>query len=132
MPAGLVEDDDSVGTVLDGLRDLRQMQAHGRGIAAGQDQARGLALSWTDGAEEPSRTGPLVTRCRGPAAALCPSSGDLVLLADAGLVLKPNLYLFVAADRSGNLCQRGGEVFLKAAWASRSWAGWRGRAESLR
>jgi hypothetical protein len=46
--------------------------------------------------------------------------------------LEPDLYLCAAGQPGGNLCQLGGEVFLKAAWASRSWAGWRGRAESLR
>jgi hypothetical protein len=115
MPAGLVVDDDSVGTDLDDLGDLREMQAHGFAVAAGQDQAGGFALSRTDGAEEPGRTGPLVTRCRGPAAAFGPPAGDLVLLADAGLVLEPNLYLFAAGLLCGNLCQLDGKVFLKAA-----------------
>ena len=132
MPAGLVEDDDAMGAFLDGLGDLRQMQGHGFGIAAGQDQARGLAFAWTDGAEEPSRTGALVTRCRGPAAALGPASRDLVLLANPRFILEPDLYLFATGDLDRNLRQLGGEVFLKIAWASRSWAGWRGRAESLR
>ena len=56
----------------DDLSDLGQMQGHGFGVAAGQDQARGLAFAWADGAEEPNRTGALVTRRRGPAAALGP------------------------------------------------------------
>lgn len=132
MPAGLVEDDDGMGAFFDGQRDLGQMQGHSIGVTAGQDQARGLAFAWADGAEEPSRTGALVTGCRGPAATLGPAPRDLVLLAHAGFILKPNLYLLAAGDLGGNLCQLGGKVFLKAAWASRSWAGWRGRAESLR
>ena len=115
MPAGLIEDDDGVGFILDGLGDLCEMQAHGFRVAAGQDKARGLALSRTDGAEEEGRAGSLVTGRRGPTAAFGPPAGDLVFLTNPRFILKPNLYLFVAGDRGGNLRQLGGEVFLKAA-----------------
>ncbi len=122
MPAGLVEDDDSMGGFLDGLGDLRQMQGHGFGIAAGQDQARALAFPGADGAEDVGRAGALIVRCAWPGAALGPSSGDLVLLSDAGLVLEPDFYVLALGLSGGDLCQLGGEVFLKAAMASASWA----------
>jgi hypothetical protein len=60
--AGLVEEEDGMGALLDSPGDLGQMQGHGFRVAAGQDQARGLAFAWTDGAEDPGRTGALVTR----------------------------------------------------------------------
>ena len=43
---------------------------------------------------------------------------------------EPDLYRL--ADGLTDRCQTGGEVFLKMAAASGSWAWWRGRAESLR
>ena len=115
MPAGLVEDDDGVSSFLDGLGDLCQMQAHGFRITAGQDQARSLTFSRTDGTEEEGRAGALVTRCRGPAATFGPPAGDFVLLANPRFILEPNLYFLIAGNGGGNLRQLGGEVFLKAA-----------------
>jgi hypothetical protein len=63
VPAGLVENDDGVGSFFYGLGDFYQMQAHGFRIAAGQDQARGLSLSRTDGTKEEGRASALVTGC---------------------------------------------------------------------
>ena len=115
MPAGLVENDDGVGSFFHGLGDLGQMQAHGFRTTAGQDQARSLSLSRTDGTKKEGRAGALVTGRRGPAATFGPPAGGLVFLANSRFILKPNLYLFVAGNGGGNLRQLGGEVFLKAA-----------------
>ena len=68
---------------------------------------------------------------RGSRSALGPALGQGVLLADAGLVAEPDLY-GLAPDSLRDLRQTVGEVFLDTAAASRSWASWRGRAESLR
>jgi len=57
-----------------------------------------------------------------PGAALGPPAGDLVLLPDAGFILEPELYVLALSLSGGDLCQLGGEVFLNAAMASRSWA----------
>ncbi len=122
MPAGLIEDDDGVGARFDGPRDLLQVEGRALGVAAGQDQARALALLGADGAKDIGRAGALIVRCAWPGAALGPSSGDLVLLPDAGLVLEPELYVFALGLLGCDLCQLGGEVFLKAAMASASWA----------
>ena len=66
-------------------------------------------------------------------AALGPPARDLVLLADARLVLEPNLYC-LDVDRlfARDLVQARGKVFLKSSIALAAWAWWRGRAESLR
>ncbi len=48
---------------------------------------------------------------------LGPSAGDLVLLPDTGLILKPNLYAFSSGRSGGNLCHCGGETFLKSSMA---------------
>src|SRR5579862_4422185 len=66
--------------------DHREMQVHHRGIAPRQDQADGLALLGTDGAEDVGRGGALVGRRRRTTAAPGPAAGDLVLLANSGLV----------------------------------------------
>ncbi len=122
MPTGLIEDDDGVGVRFDGPRDLLQVEGHGFAIAARQHQARALALLGADGAKDVGRAGALIVRCAWPGAALGPSSGDLVLLPDAGFILEPELYVFAPGLLGCDLCQLGGEVFLKAAMASASWA----------
>ena len=86
MPSGLIEEEDGVGSGRDRLGDLRQMQVHRLGVAGRQDQGCALALFRTDGTEDVGRGGALVTRRARAGAALRPAAGDLVLLADAGLV----------------------------------------------
>ncbi len=122
MPAGLIEDDDGVGARFDGPRDFPQVEGHGFAIAARQHQARTLALLGADGAEDIGRAGALIMRRAWPGATLGPSAGDFVFLPDASLVLEPVFYVFALGLLGCDLCQLGGEVFLKAAMASASWA----------
>ena len=114
MPASLIDQEDGVGTGRDDRGDLREVQVHRLGVAGRQDQGRALALLWADSAEDVGRGGPLITGCAGAGAALCPSTGDLVLLADPSLVREPYFYL-VAIDRllARDCVQTRGEVFLK-------------------
>ena len=72
--------------------DLGQMQVHRLGVAERQDQARGLAIFRADRAKDVGGGGALVLRGGRSGAALGPSPGDLVLLANAGLIGKPHLY----------------------------------------
>lgn len=61
----------------------------------------------------------LVLRCRRPCAAACPAPGDLVLLADAGLVGEPDLYgAGLDAPLAPDRVQARGETFAKASIAS--------------
>ena len=94
------------------------MQVHRRDVAEGQDQPRRLAFGRTDRAEDIDRLGPLVARGDRPRAAPGPTPGDLVLLADAGLVGEPDLYALARRLAGRDLRQAGGEVFLKTAAAS--------------
>jgi hypothetical protein len=88
------------------------MQGHRLGVAAGQDQARGLALFGADGAEDVGRGRALVPWRYGPGAALGPAPGGLVLLADAGLVAEPDLDVAERdARRARDRVQQGGEAF---------------------
>ena len=118
MPASLIDQEDGVGTGRDDLGNLREVQVHRLSIAGRQDQSRALALLWADRAEDVGRGGPLITGSAGAGAALCPSEGDLVLLADASLVRKPDFYL-VAVDGLflDDFVQTRGEVFLKSSIA---------------
>jgi hypothetical protein len=122
MPAGLIEEQHGMGAGFDRLRDFRQVQCHSSGIAARQDQTGGGAAGRADRAEDIGRAGALVMRRHGAAAAPCPAPGDLVLLADAGFILEPQLYRLARSGALGDLVQAGKEVFLNAATASPSWA----------
>src|SRR5262249_627529 len=75
--------------------------------------------TWGEAASEGGGgSGPLVPRCAWTGAALGPAAGDLVLLADAGLVGEPDFYR-VAVKRllARNCLQARGEVFLKSSIA---------------
>jgi len=69
MPPGLIEHDHCVGARCDRLGNFREMERHRGGVAFRQDQPGGLALGGADGAEQPSRLGPLIERSRGAATA---------------------------------------------------------------
>src|SRR3954468_5521607 len=91
MPARLVHQDEGMRPGCNRLRNLLQVQGHALGRAAGQNQARALALGRTDGPEEVGRGGPLVLGGGRARAAFGPASRDLVLLPDPGLIGEPDL-----------------------------------------
>jgi hypothetical protein len=66
------------------------MQVHRIGVAERQDEASGFPLLRANRTEDVGGFGTLIVRRRGPRSPLCPSPGDLVLLSDPGLVLKPD------------------------------------------
>ena len=132
MPSGLIDDDNGMGSGCDGGGDFTEVEGHGSGVAFGQDQGRADAPGRTDGAEDIGRAGALVSGCRGARSALRPAPGDLVLLADPGFVLEPDLYRCCWWEAIADFRHAGGEVFLNAIIASGSCAWWRGRAVSLR
>ena len=97
--------------------DLLEVPLHGPGVAARQHQGGAGAACRADGAEDVDRLGALVVRGAGPGAAASPAPGDLVLLADPGLVLEPDLYGRARWELAADLRQRGREVFLNASIA---------------
>lgn len=133
MPACLIDQEHSVCAGRNGQGDLDEMQVHRFGIAGGQDQGCTLALLRADRAEDVGGGGALIARRAGARAALGPPAGDLVLLADTGLVLEPDFYL-IAIDRlrTRDCIQARGKTFLKSSITPSACAWWRGRAESLR
>ena len=116
----------------DGAGDLGEVCVHRRGVCDGHDAARGRAALGADRAED---VGPLVAGvARRPRAraALRPDPGEGALLADAGLVLEPDLERLAARSLWDRRGYRLGEAFLKASCASGSVFGCRGRTESRR
>src|SRR5215831_13296420 len=107
-----------IGRRRDGCGDLGEVQVHRLGVAGRHDQGCTLALLRADCTVDVGGSGPLVPRCAWTGAALGPAAGDLVLLADAGLVSEPDFYR-VAVKRllARNCLQARGEVFLKSSIA---------------
>ena len=113
MPAGLIHDDDGVCARGDSLADLREVEVHREGIAPRQDQPGAGTARRADRTKYvgPFRT--LIMRRDGACAAPGPAPGNLVLLPDARLVLKPDLQGYAATDFLPDFFQRFGEAFLK-------------------
>jgi len=118
MPAGLIDEKRRVCARRDLNGDFGQVQVHGLRVASGHDEGCTLSVLGADRAEDISRGGSLVRRRARTRAALGPTAGDLVLLADAGLVGEPDLYgggldALLAPD----LVQARGKAFLKSSIA---------------
>ena len=131
VPSGLIDHQHGVGPGIDREADLGQVRLHGLGVAPWHDQARALALGRADRTEYVGPLGALVVRGSRPGPTPGPTPRDLVLLADAGLVGKPQLYIRACRELGADLRQLGWKSFLKSATASSFWAWWRGRADSF-
>ena len=92
MPAGLVDKKGGVRAWRNLRCDFGEVEIHRLCIAAWHDERRALAVLGTDRAEDIGGGGSLISGSAGPGAALGPTPGDLVLLADACLVGEPDLY----------------------------------------
>jgi hypothetical protein len=92
MPAGLIDEKRRMRARRDLRGDFGEVEIHRLCIAPGHDERRALAIPGTDRPEDIGRCGSLVFRRAGARAAFGPTSRDLVLLADARLVRKPDFY----------------------------------------
>ena len=122
VPSGLVEDEDGMGARRDGGADLMEMRLHRLRVAVGHHQAGALALSRADRPEDVGPLGTLVVGRPRPGAATRPAAGDLVLLADARLVLPPQLYGRAGREPRPDRRDRVRKAFLKWSAASGSCA----------
>jgi hypothetical protein len=122
MPARLVEQEHGMGPGCYRAADLEEMGLHRFGVAPGHDEPGALSLGRADGPEDVGPFGALVVRCPRPSAATGPAAGDLVLLADPGLIREPDLYQLAWGRGLRDLRQAGGEVFLNASIVSGSCA----------
>ena len=113
MPAGALEDQHGVRADRDGGGDLVEMKPHRLGVGMRHRQRRADAASGTNGAEQ---IGALVTLIGGLARTRSPSRPlphEAVLLANARLILKPNLDRRSFPQVRQMDVQNLGEVFLK-------------------
>jgi hypothetical protein len=93
MPTGLIKQQRGVAAGCDLACYLGEMQVHRLSVAGRRNERRAFAVAWADGAKDIGRGSALIARRRGAGAAACPTAGDLVLLANARLVGKPDLYV---------------------------------------
>ena len=91
MPSGAVEQQHGVGALGDTTGDFFEMELHGLGVGEGQGKRGPDAAGGTNGAEQIGVVVALIGGLARPRPALCPLPDLAVLLADAGLVLEPDL-----------------------------------------
>ena len=104
------------------------MQLHHVGVGIGQGEGRSDAPRWADRAEQIGVVVALIGGLSWSRSAPGPLADEAVLLADAGLVLKPDFDRRRLRQAFEMGLQRARKVFLKASTIRSSCAGWRGRA----
>src|SRR4051794_14287794 len=120
VPARPVEHDHAVRPGRDVAADLGQVQAGGRGVGVGQDEGGTDGPLRTDRAEQVGPRVATVAGRPGPGAAPRPDPGQRALLADAGLILEPDLDRLAAGVLGQRLAYQLGEAFLNASCAASS------------
>jgi hypothetical protein len=114
VPSGPVEEQNSVGALGDVARDFVEVELHHVSVGVGQHEGRPDAAGRADRAKQIGVVVALVGGLPWPRSASGPLPNLAVLLADTGLVFKPDFdrrRLGQAVDMS---LQRAREVFLKA------------------
>jgi hypothetical protein len=118
MPAGLVDKKGGVRAWRNLRCDFGEVEVHRLRVAAWHDERRALAVLGTDRAEDIGGGGSLIFGSAWTRAALGPTPGDLVLLADARLVGEPDLYRAgLDAPFAPERFQARGKAFLKSSIA---------------
>ena len=91
MPSGAVEQQHGVGALGDMAGDFIEMELHGLGVGEGQRKRGPDAAGGTNGAEQIGALIALICGLAGPRSSPGPLPHEAVLLADAGLILEPDL-----------------------------------------
>ena len=119
MPSGLVNQQHGVRARRHGDGHLGQVQVHGVDVATGQYETGAFAEAGANRPEDVGRGCALILWRRRSGATPSPTAGDLVLLADPGLISEPNLYICWATTLAlRDFVQTGGKAFLKSSIAS--------------
>jgi hypothetical protein len=105
---------DGVGALGDVARDFVEVKLHHVGVGVGQGERGANAAGGADRAEQIGVVVALVGGLPGPRSAPGPLPNLAVLLADAGLVLKPDFHRRRLRQAFKMSLQRAREVFLKA------------------
>ena len=117
-----------MGALGDTARDFVEVELHRLGVGVGQGERRADAAGRADRSEQIGVVVALVGWLAGPRSAPGPLPDLTVLLADAGLVLKPDLDWRRVRQAVEMGAQRAREVFLNASTIRSSWPGCRGLA----
>ncbi|BAK82519.1 hypothetical protein GLX_01070 [Komagataeibacter medellinensis NBRC 3288] len=123
MPSGAIEQDNRVDVSCHATRDFLDMQLQASRAGEWERQASGLAARRADRPELPGIVVALVGRLAWPLVAPGPLPDDAVLLADPGLVLKPDLYRLSLLQMAGVGARDAREVFLNASMTAGSCPG---------
>ena len=100
--------------------DFVEMKLHGFAVACRQYEGGAGSAFGADRTEQIGRLGALIMSGSGARARPGPAIGELVLLADAHLVLEPNLYRCTRRELCADFRHAYGKVFLNASMASGS------------
>jgi hypothetical protein len=123
VPSGAVEQQHGMGAHGDVVRDFVEVELHHVSVGIGQCEGRSDAAGRADRAEQIG----VVVALVGGLARACPAPGPLpnlaVLLADPGLVPKPDFDRRRLRQSVEMGLQRARKVFLKASTVRSSWAG---------
>ena len=114
VPSGSVEKQHGVGALGDIARDFVEMKLHHLGVGIGKRQGRANAAGGADRAEQIGVVVALVGGLPWSRSAPGPLADKAVLLADAGLVLKPDFERCRLGQPFKMSLQRAREVFLNA------------------
>src|SRR6185437_1416211 len=108
------------------------MQVHRFGVGLRQHQTNADLALRANGAKYVGPVTALVAQRRWTRAPFGPDVGQRALLADACLVLPPELDWLAAHLLRDGVGDQAGKVFLCVSWADASACGWRGRTEIRR
>ena len=114
VPSGPVEEESGVGALGDVARDFIEMELHHVGVGVGQRERGADAPRRADGAEQIGVVVALVGGLPRPRSAPGPLPNLAVLLADTGLVLKPDFDRRRLGQAVEMSLQRARKVFLNA------------------
>lgn len=123
MPSGAVADQNGVGARRDHGGDLDEMLIHRLGIDRRHDDRRAHRALGADCPKQIDGIVPIVAHHGHTRADQSPSIGVGSLLSNTGFILEPNLDQLVTRGFRQKLRNQGAEVFLKVAWATRSFFG---------
>src|SRR6516162_1700543 len=118
MPAGLIEEENSVSAPSDFGCDLIEVKLHSFGVASRQHEGGAGSAVGADRTEQIGRLGPLIVGGTGARAFHGPAVGQLVLLTHPHLILEPDFYRCVGCELRTDFRHTLGEVFLNASMAS--------------
>ena len=123
VPSRPVHQQNSVRTRRNAAGYFFEVQLHGTGVGIRQRERCAGSARRANSAEQIRILVALIGGLTGPRAAPGPLPDNTILLADAGLILKPDFDRFFLGNISKLRVQLASKVFLNASMISASWPG---------